>query len=778
MADLTLTADISSIRDAEKALKRFSDASEKLGRSVLNIANKVQSVSSGWDQANKLYEKGVLNSKALAAAQTELARELAVVNGYTKTNGALNTQRALAELRAAQAARENARTTGEAARAAQQAAARQNDLRMRYQEGYTTFARARQEMRGLREAMRAGIITTDQYQERVRLLREEMNRSGDAAQGAGRRFSRSGVLIQQTGYQVGDFLVQIQSGTNAFVAFGQQATQLVGTLTLLGGKWILIGSVLGIAIPLITAVAAAFMRTREAASETEDKLLNLSQSLDQFDAIQRRVSHNIKSNLEVAFKDSADAVGDLLSRINELDFKAAMAPIKDSLDDLSIGVDRVDIALDTLVGFRKLIDQGETLDRVQQALYDNAQNLVSENLSLAISVEEVQKALDEIGKARSTEDLIDAIAKAKEELEKFGGPVAQDALDQLIELAREAGVAEAVMERLADAAARLGDELSFAASLPAGIAARAVRIGVESGAIPPHALQDLPQTDADKAYQRILENRRREARKPSSPSRGKGGGGGGKDPAQSAAEYLEKLKKEAEFKLQLVGLSEQEQRGMEIKKQYLETLEQDNRALTDAEQSRIDAILKSEEALRKATEAEQRREKIQQSITSNIEDALMSLVEGTASVEDAFKTMLRNILLEIFRQQVATPIAKGIASFFAADGAVLSRGNVVPFANGGVVGSPTLFPMSGGRTGLMGEAGPEAIMPLKRGPNGKLGVEGGSNVTVQQTFNFAANGDESVKRIIAEAAPKIANLTQKQILDSRRRGGTMKATFG
>jgi len=80
----------------------------------------------------------------------------------------------------------------------------------------------------------------------------------------------------------------------------------------------------------------------------------------------------------------------------------------------------------------------------------------------------------------------------------------------------------------------------------------------------------------------------------------------------------------------------------------------------------------------------------------------------------------------------------------------------------------------------MGEAGPEAIMPLKRGKDGKLGVtaEGGGNVTVENHIHIAANGDDSVKRIIAQEAPKIANLTQKQIMDQRRRGGAMKATFG
>ncbi len=59
-------------------------------------------------------------------------------------------------------------------------------------------------------------------------------------------------------------------------------------------------------------------------------------------------------------------------------------------------------------------------------------------------------------------------------------------------------------------------------------------------------------------------------------------------------------------------------------------------------------------------------------------------------------------------------------------------------------------------------------------PNNQMG----GGVVVQQTFNFAANGDESVKQIIAQQAPKIAKMTQQSIMESRRRGGQMKAVFG
>jgi phage-related minor tail protein len=65
-------------------------------------------------------------------------------------------------------------------------------------------------------------------------------------------------------------------------------------------------------------------------------------------------------------------------------------------------------------------------------------------------------------------------------------------------------------------------------------------------------------------------------------------------------------------------------------------------------------------------------------------------------------------------------------------GNVFNRGRIVPFAYGGIINYPTMFPMSGGQTGLMGENGPEAVMPLRRTSRGRLGVEtaGGSNIPV------------------------------------------------
>ena len=110
--------------------------------------------------------------------------------------------------------------------------------------------------------------------------------SSVAQQAATKGNNQLGVVVQQTGYQVGDFLVQIQSGTNPMVAFGQQATQLVGVLPLMAGSLgmttaaaIGLSTALGIGIPLLTAIGAAFMRSRESAEDAAGGIETLEDRL-------------------------------------------------------------------------------------------------------------------------------------------------------------------------------------------------------------------------------------------------------------------------------------------------------------------------------------------------------------------------------------------------------------------------------------------------------------------------------------------------------------------
>lgn len=97
-------------------------------------------------------------------------------------------------------------------------------------------------------------------------------------------------------------------------------------------------------------------------------------------------------------------------------------------------------------------------------------------------------------------------------------------------------------------------------------------------------------------------------------------------------------------------------------------------------------------------------------------------------------------------------LVQGILPF--ADGASFSQGRVMPFAKGGVVSGATAFPMRGG-VGLMGEAGPEAIMPLARGADGTLGVRaarggGGPTVVINVTTPDVQGFRRSQSQIAAQ----------------------------
>lgn len=90
-------------------------------------------------------------------------------------------------------------------------------------------------------------------------------------------------------------------------------------------------------------------------------------------------------------------------------------------------------------------------------------------------------------------------------------------------------------------------------------------------------------------------------------------------------------------------------------------------------------------------------------------------------------------------------------------GASFAQGRVQPFASGGIVSGPVSFPMRGG-TGLMGEAGAEAIMPLARGADGKLGVRGGGGGNVSVVMNISTPDVEGFRRSQGQIAAQMGRV--------------------
>lgn len=87
-------------------------------------------------------------------------------------------------------------------------------------------------------------------------------------------------------------------------------------------------------------------------------------------------------------------------------------------------------------------------------------------------------------------------------------------------------------------------------------------------------------------------------------------------------------------------------------------------------------------------------------------------------------------------------------------GGPIANANGNAFSGGSIVNSPTLFPMRGA-TGLMGEAGPEAIVPLSRGADGQLGIRGGGG-TVQVTVNISTPDARSFQQSQSQIAAMMA----------------------
>ncbi|MDE0983032.1 MAG: phage tail tape measure protein [Yoonia sp.] len=89
------------------------------------------------------------------------------------------------------------------------------------------------------------------------------------------------------------------------------------------------------------------------------------------------------------------------------------------------------------------------------------------------------------------------------------------------------------------------------------------------------------------------------------------------------------------------------------------------------------------------------------------------------------------------------------------NGAPFSQGRVMPFAKGGVLDGPTTFSMRGG-TGLMGEAGPEAIMPLARGADGRLGVRSAGSGSVNVNMHISTPDVQGFQRSQGQIATQMA----------------------
>ncbi len=741
------------------------------------------------------------------------------------------------------------------------------------------------------------------------------------------KMNSNGMAMQQLGYQTGDFIVQVQSGTNAWVAAGQQLTQLTGVLGMMNPAWIGIGAALGIVVPLVTAVGAAFSRSKSSADDLTTTLEGLEEAYSNVASINDTLevqlvgtwaaaaegADNYLKKLRDVTQESARAAGEAyLTRdagildqfksdlFRDEDSSGIVAKINETIKQLEVGIKVLDTNmskspeaesnLEYMKGqinkfqaakqeFLHLFEKGTTTEESvirilalreqyerhgSQAMITRIDRIIEE-LSLQDEISAYRKKLardQEDTQKREKEDLVrnarimeawgKQIAKGQEERDSKRAKALKEQIAAETNLFETNSKYEKEQDdirnkkkaTLSEIQKKLDQQLWLANSIndsnadaevialtKAAIARQNFELSLKEKDLNEVQIRDfMEQYDelqgiletnkeiteekkrqlevsekisaslvsmSDAEYQMLLtyqaygESRVAGAKvkPPKAPK-----GPKGKEPTTMEGP-IKALERQIELSKALFGLEGQSRREQEIFMQLqFQNRDADKKAKEEDLRALAEKVAKEEELTKVFEEQRQAQKDLADTIANSMGDALTSIVDGTKSVSDAFKDMARAIIAELYQiyvvKQITGLISSAITGYMGAGVSTNSvsgpmqssvRPQIRPFADGGVVSRPTEFPMMGGGTGLMGEAGPEAIMPLKRGKNGKLGVqaEGGSgDVIIHQNFNFTANGDESVKKIIAQQAPAIANMTKKQILDDRRRGGQMKQAFG
>jgi phage-related minor tail protein len=179
----------------------------------------------------------------------------------------------------------------------------------------------------------------------------------------------------------------------------------------------------------------------------------------------------------------------------------------------------------------------------------------------------------------------------------------------------------------------------------------------------------------------------------------------------------------------------------------------------------------TEEVAQALKDAQKATQSIADTMKTSMEDALMGIADRTKTVEDAFRAMATDIIRQLYRVLV---VQQMVGSFDAATG----QGTGIVGGIMGLFGKRAMGgPVSGGRPYMVGERGPELIVPSRNAqvvPNNQLG---GGGVVVNQTINVSTGVQQTVRAEIKQLMPQIADSAKAAVVDAKRRGGSYGRAF-
>lgn len=535
--------------------------------------------------------------------------------------------------------------------------------------------------------------------------------------------SRFGNRIQNVSLQVGDFAVQVGSGTDATRALSQQLPQLLGGF----GAF---GAVAGAAAAILLPLAQSMAKTRDYAKE-------LSAGMDKLDAAQR-ISTASLSSLTEEYGQNAKAIMSVASAQEEL----AKIDIKNALVDQAKALSELNGSfIGTAGAFGEVVNQWKNLDFSRSVIGQMITPLDEASKSVNFLKDKFSLTEDAArGLMQPFADFQSAIVNmdlqgANQALEQFAGWIKQNG-----EAAKTAAPLLEVMRSHVEAMAKLNPMQQVTSALKQNFGVLTSpgetvvnRVGGSDGEAAMAAARAAATAATE--FQRFVDvvgagvtplQRMQVVLRQAQENFALFNGRMSPDQIAAYGTYVSDLNVKID-ELTFKGRWDEMAAGMQT--------------VTDAMSPFRDMV----ESIGKG---------IQDSFVNNLTGAFSAFLDGTESAKAALRSFAASFAKEItamiakalilFAVQKLIGLATGSMAFGSlmqsyggvygngllsnANGNAFSGGRVIPFANGGVVGSPTMFPMASG-TGLMGEAGPEAIVPLTR-QNGKLGV-GASPVNVQ-----------------------------------------------
>jgi len=251
----------------------------------------------------------------------------------------------------------------------------------------------------------------------------------------------------------------------------------------------------------------------------------------------------------------------------------------------------------------------------------------------------------------------------------------------------------------------------------------------------------------------------------------------GKTPAESMASIIKGMEEQANLQRQIVGLSDQEADRLQILYNLKEQNKTASGKMTEAQLKQAADRIAAINAETAALEAqEQRLQGIANTLANEFENSFMSMIDGTKSVDGAFRDMSRNIISYLYRVLVLQKMIRGFGTIFAgSDNPILSDigGALSDYSmdGGGYTGSG---PRSGG---LDGKGGFLAMLHPNETVIDHTKGQSAEGVTVVQNINISTGIQQTVRAEILGLLPQIQEASKAAVLDAKRRGGSFAGAF-